>query len=402
MKQLGKIKHSIRQWAKRKRVALIVSLFNMLILSLLSYILNNQSVFIGEDLNQFAWMQILKNKLGIEKQVTKDSVLFVNVAYDKQLIELSDDFDIPIGNTDITDRKKLLTFLQMLSATKKYKYIFLDVRFEKGYDVTEIDSLLFSEINSMKNIVVANHSDMELADSILLNKSAISDYNATIFSTNFVRYRYSYDDKQSIPLYAYNELTGKNINKTGFIYTCNGRFCYNSLFLDFPIEKFNEFDDNNKKKYYNLGSDLIDCYTEQDIATLTNGKYVVIGDMIEDLHDTYSGFKPGAVITYYAFQSLMEGKHFVKTWLLILMAIVYFTISLLQFSYRSIKERIPCVRKSKSKLIHFILSFVEYTLLLLFVAIILNLFWSISTSIILPSIYFAIQKIIIKYKRTEV
>lgn len=401
MEQLIKYITRFEIWVSHKRIAIIVSLISAIILSLFSYILNNQAVFTGEDLNQFTWMQMLKHKLGIEEQIPKDNVLFVNVAYDKQLIDFNDEYNITVGNTDITDREKLLRFLRILNKTKQYAYIFLDIRFEKGYNVPETDSLLFSEIAAMKNIVVANHSDMEIADSSLLIKSAINDYDVTVFSTNFVRYLFTYNNKMSMPLYAYKELTGNSINKCGFVYTCNGRLCYNSLFIDFPIENFGEFNDDNRKLCYNLGSDLLDCYTEQDIATLTKGKYIVIGNLIDDLPDTYSGAKPGSVITYYAFLALMDGKHFVKMCLVVLMAVVYFLISIMQFSHRSLLELIPCIRRSKSKPLHFIISFLGYTLLLFFIVVILNIFWNTSTSIILPSFYFAIQKIIIKYKRTK-
>lgn len=402
MKRKKLLIDNVTIWIKQRKVALLVSICNVLILALLSYILNNQSLFTGEDLNHYAWVEVLKSKLGMEKRIEKDDVLYINVAYDKQLIELSDEYGMPIGNTEITDRGKLLSFLRMLHTTNQYAYIFLDVRFEKGYNAIGIDSLLYAEISSMGNIVVANHSDIEIADSSLMKKTALSDYDATIVATNFVRYRYSYGGKPSMPLFAYNELTGKSINKHGLLYTCNGKLCYNSLFVDFPVENYSEYNDENNKLYYNLGSDLLDNYSEKDISTLTKGKYIVIGDMIEDLHDTYSGLKPGSVITFYAFRSLIENKHIVNWGLMLLMSIVYFVISMSQYGYRSFFERFTFVRKSQSKLLHFTLSLVEYTTLLSIVVLILDLCWGISTSILLPSTYFAIQKNIINYKRTKV
>ena len=403
---MNRVKELIQKsamWVRRKKVALLVSLCNVFVLSILSYILNNQPLFTGEDLNSFAWMEILKERLGMEDSVRKDNALFVNVAYDKQLIDLSDEYGMPIGNTDITDRTKLLYFLQMLDSTKQYAYVFLDVRFEKGCEMPEVDSLLFSTIGKMKNVVVASHADIEQADGLPNEKTAISDYDATIIATNFLRYRYSFGNKQSMALYAYHELKGNEIKRHGhLVYTCDNRLCHNSLFVNFPIEDFREYDNNNDKAYYNLGCDLIENYSYDDIGTLTKGKYIVIGDMIEDMHDTYSGPTPGSVITFYAFRALMDGKHFVKIWLVLLMTMVYFTISISQFNHHSIIDRIPIIVKSKSKFLHFIVSLIGYTLLLSIIVIILNLFWGISASIILPSTYFAIQKNIINYKRTRV
>lgn len=402
MKQVKAIWSIVRTLAKREKTALLVSLCNVVILLVLSYVLNNQSLFTGESLNHYAWIEWLKDKVGLVKQPDGQDVLFVNIAYDKQLTERTDEFGMPIGNVDITDRMKLLSFLQMLHSTDNYKYIFLDVRFEKGFDVPEVDSALFAEIRNMRKIVIANHSDIEIADSTLIDKAAISDYKATITATNFVRYKYSYNGNPSMPLYAYRDLTKRTIKRHGLIYTCDGRLCYNSLFVSFPVENFGEFDDDNRKHYYNLGSDLLDNYSEEDLATLTQGKYIVIGDIIEDLHDTYSGLKPGSVITYYAFQALMNGKHFVSYGLQMFLAILYFAISLSQFRRNSLLEQIPFVRKSHSRLLHFVLTFIGYTFLLTAVAIVLNIVADVSISILLPSMYFVIQKNIINYKRTKI
>lgn len=388
--------------AKRNQSALLLSLCNVIILIMLSYIQNNQSLFTGEDLDHYAWIEWIKKKVGLAKQSDSQDVLFVNIAYDKQLTERTDEYGMPIGNTSITDRTKLLSFLQMLHSRDNYKYIFLDTRFEKGYDVPEVDSTLFAEVRNMRNIVLANHSDIEIADSTLIDKAAISDYKATITATNFVRYKYTYNGNPSMPLYAYRDLAQRTINRHGLIYTCDGKLCYNSLFVNFPAENFGEFDDENWKQYYNLGSDLLDNYSEEDLATLTQGKYIVIGDMIEDLHDTYSGLKPGSVITYYAFQALMNRKHFVSYGLLLFLAVLYFLISLSQFRRNSLLEQIPFVRKSHSRLLHFVLTFIGYTFLLTVVAIVLNIFADVSISILLPSMYFAIQKNIINYKRTKI
>lgn len=402
MKQAKVLWKNVMALAKRNKTALLVSLCNVVILIALSYVLNNQSLFTGENLNHYAWIEWLKDKVGLVKQLDSQDVLFVNIAYDKQLTERTDEFGMPVGNVDITDRKKLLSFLQMLHSTDNYKYIFFDVRFEKGFDVPEVDSTLFAEIRNMRKVVIANHSDVEIADSSLMEKAAISDYKATITATNFVRYKYSYDEMPTMPLYAYRELSQKTIDKHGLIYTCGGRLCYNSLFLNFPVENFGEFDNEDRKRYYNLGSDLLDNYSIEDLGTLTQGKYIVIGDMIEDLHDTYSGMKPGSVITYYAFQTLMNGKHFVSYGLQIFLAVLYFFISLSQFRRNSLLEQIPFVRKSHSRLLHFVLTFIGYTFLLTAVAIVLNIIANVSISILLPSMYFTIQKNIINYIRTKI
>lgn len=391
-----------KQFVRQRKAALIVSLINVIVLLLLSYFISNQAIFTGEDLNKYAWMEWIKNKCGLSRVIeeNKDAV-FVNVAYDKQLIDRHDDYGMSVGNVDVTDRAKLRLFLEALQRVDVYKYIFLDVRFEKGFDSPE-DSALFSQIKRMRDIVVATHSDIELLDSSLSSKAAINDYPTTIIESNFTRYEYLKDDHASVALFAYRELTGKTIDRHFCFYTSNHKLSYKSLFINAPIEDWSEFNEQQLKMYYNLGNDLLDNYSDHDIASLTNGKYVVIGDMVEDMHDTYSGSKPGSVITYYAFVALMNGEHFVRYGLLLFLGLLYFIVSLSLFEVDSILEKIPYIKRSHSKFVHFCASFMEYSFLLLIVMIGLNLLFGIATSIMLPSLYFAIQKTYINYKNEKI
>jgi len=391
-----------KEFVKQRKTAIVISLCNVAILLLLSYLINNQAIFTGEDMNQYAWMEWIKDKCGLSKEIQeKKDAVFINVAYDKQLVERHDEYGMTVGNVDITDRAKLHSFLETLQKTNTYKYIFMDIRFEKGFD-SPIDSALFSQIKNMRNIVIANHEDIKLLDPSLSTKTALNDYRTTIIESNFVRYEYVKHGQISVPLFAYRELTGNNIDKHFLFYTCNHRLCYKSLFINSPVEDWSEFNDQDIKMYYNLGNDLLDNYSDKDIALLTKNKYVVIGDMVEDMHDTYSGSKPGSVITYYAFLALLNGEHFVRYSLLFFLGLLYFVISISLFESSSIIERIPYIRKTKSKFIHFCASLIEYTFLLLIVMIALNMLLGIATSIMLPSIYFAIQKTYINYKREKI
>ena len=65
-----------------------------------------------------------------------EEACFINISHDRQLVSI-DPRDSTAGNIDITDRAKLLAFLQMLERDNvPYKYILLDIRFEKGLTTT--------------------------------------------------------------------------------------------------------------------------------------------------------------------------------------------------------------------------------------------------------------------------
>ena len=68
-----------KQFVKQRKTALIVSLCNVIVLLFLGYILNNQAIFTGEELNKYAWMEWFKNKCGLSKDVEEEKdALFVN------------------------------------------------------------------------------------------------------------------------------------------------------------------------------------------------------------------------------------------------------------------------------------------------------------------------------------
>ena len=400
-KATKKGKNAITRWVLDKKTPILVSIGNVIALLIMTYVLNNQPLFTGEKLNMFAWAELLKNKIGLSEKNDYKDALFINVSYDKQLIDKNDDMGMPVGNTDITDRNKLLSILNKLDSIRQHRYIILDVRFERGYD-SDADSALFAKIKGMNNITIASHADIELADSALTKKAAISDYASTIVATNFTRYKYLYDRQPSMPLYAYNEMTGKNITRHGFIYACDGKLCHNSVFLNFPAKSFSEYDGDGNKAYYNLGSDILESYSDSDLAVLTKDKIVFIGDLTEDVHDTYLGLKPGSVITYHALHSLLNGKHLVSCGMTMLLATLFFIISLSLFSRRSLADRIPLVRNSSSKTLRFLFSFFGYVFVLYIMVAFLYIFFDTTISVLIPSLYFAIQKTIINYKRTKI
>lgn len=402
MKFINKIFVRLRSFARRKRKALWISLFNAVLLTLLVYILNNQALFTGENLDYFTWIQWLKDKVSDEKNgLADDNTFYVNVSYDKKLVPYADASDIELGTIPVTDREKLLQFLNALNETRRYKYVFLDISFEKNTR-TEEDSALFSLLNRMPNIVIATYDGLDEADGVPEAKTALSQYYSTIIATNFVRYKFSYDGRPTIPLFAFHELTGKDIEPWGIIYVSEGRLATNSVFLDFPTKDFPMFDENGEQNYYNLGADVLDVMDNDDIEHLTDGKYVIIGDFINDVHDTYVGKLPGAVITYRAFDTLMHGKHLVSIPLLLLFALIYFLISLSLFNRTSLLSRLPFIRNSKSRILHFVASLIEYSLLLSIITIIMGIFFNVYASIVVPTLYFTLLKTIINYKRHQI
>ena len=383
-------------FAVSKRKAIIVSIINAAILTLGTYFMNNLPLFTRENLDLYVLLDYCKGK-----EYVNDSVLLINIAYDKQIAQKSID-GVVVGNTDVTDRKALVELLQNLRGVD-YRYIFLDVRFEAS-DKTEYDSLLFETIKATDKIVVANHSDITLASDMLKEKAAYSDYMITLTSNNFVRFQYLREEGESMPLRAYRELYNDSIVKYGWFYTCNNGLCQNTYAVRSMLEL------ENKPIMSDDGTEIIEPYFEnlndinnrEILEILAKNKYIVIGNLIDDKHDTFFGEIPGSVLVFNAYWALKNGENIVKPWVEVFFFILFFCISLSLFSRQHILEKISWIRKSKSKLLHFVLTFLGYSVVLILTTIVMYLCFGVISSIWVPALYFSIQKAYFTYKYMKV
>lgn len=311
------------------------AIFVSLSLLLASYVVCNTSIPLPDEMGVLQGWDKFKSLNGLNKDSIPSEVLLVNVSYDKQLVDYEQN-GFPIGQYAITDRQKLYDFLRIAKDADNYKYILLDVFFEKGI-VSEQDSMLFHLLSSMDRIVIPAHHDMSLQDPILYKKAANADYTVTWQDTNFSRFKYSWDGFSTIPLKMYQELDGKDITKHGFIYTCDGWICKNAITLELPIKMVadkNSADPLQKLNILQLGCDLLAMDSIAPISKAIKDKIVVLGDFYTDIHDTYIGPQPGSLICLNAYFALQRGDHIVwgkygsRLLFYLIVAIIYFTIAI--------------------------------------------------------------------------
>ena len=316
-----------------------------------------------------------------------DSVLFVNVTYDRDLRPIKDLYQTPVGRIDITDRQKLIRLLRYLKEDDSYKYILLDVFF--GNDVeTPYDDELFSLIDSIPRIIVPSHDGQELADCRLMNKSGIADYVTTFFKSSFVKYPYFNDTLKSMPVKMYEDITHREIERHGIFYTERNRLVRKSIVLTFDVVADKIYADNGEKIWYNLGADLLDDSIPEyqsigdnllfENPALTQNKYIVIGSYAgEDTHSTFIGNLSGTVLNFNAFISLMNGHHIVSPVLVSVLLLVFWGMSYLTISRQSAQDLLQkslesniCGKSRKAVLaLSFLCSWVGYSLLMTIICI---------------------------------
>lgn len=390
-------------WIINRNIAVWISIASALLIMLVCYVQNNIPYPYYDDIEHYSKLEYLKRKVCGEVRNDSD-VVYINVAYDKKLVEYTDpELGILEGNIDITDREKIFNLLSILDDSRTYKYIFLDVRFEKGYedndslDGSTVDNKLYGLIANMSNIVVSNHGNITIADSLIYPKTARNDYFATITATNLVRYQYIEEGEESVPLRMYKDINHGRMNSLCGIYYTDGGLSYNCPFLRIPFQFPAKYDDNGELQYLNLGTDILDVMSNEDVVDLVKGKIVIIGDMIEDVHDTYVGMQPGSYITYNAYRALVNGDNKVNWWFSGIMFLVYIMTSLFMFSKKKIIEHIPYISNYESKILRFVLSLLGYSAIMLAISDVVYLLCGDTYCIWFPGLYFATLSTITSY-----
>lgn len=384
-----------------KRQCLISATISLFLL-VGSYLIENCPYPLFDDIDLISWYeQLSPNK---NDDFNWNDVMCINVGLDKTLTPITDDFGDTAGFATITNRDSLLKCLTILS-TAQYREIFIDVRFPKNLDDGlgneaytiqtnhKTDSALFELMAKMPRIVISNHSDQELADSIILPKCAYSDYGATIF-TGFARYEYVQHGDASVALRIYQDLDGKTIQRKGLLAFDGGRLCRNAQFLHIPqclAHAEHQNGDAIEPNYPLLSANLLKWHTDNELRNMAKGKVVLIGDFETDIHTTYAGDIPGSMLSYLAYTELHNGKHLISWFdavrFLFYMAVIY----LLLYTHKSWYEYLSWNRLERWHLLRFLMSFIGISLAMaafkLFVA------WQIfglSISTFVPALAFSI------------
>lgn len=328
-----------------------------------------------------------------------DSDLYlINTGYDKVMLPAIDSFGFQLGERPITDREKLYKLLSLLANSNSYKYIILDINFDTSF-VTPIDSALFSLIASMRDIVVPSNTSGTGIPRQLSQKSGIAEFKASRKDMDFHRYQYIVKGKESIALKIWKEQTQGEFSKKWYGYTMNGKLCLNYSRISFP-SAFIQYADEGREdgnyyveQYNNLGEDILSKVgLLGDLSVFFDNKFVVIGDMIDDVHDTMVGPVPGPLIIYNAYLSLLDEHNVVPLWVWITIFVAFCISSFYTFE-------IICPLRSVKPFGKFMLSFVGYSLVFSVLGLIIYSITHILLNVAVISVFFTLETTIFKVTR---
>jgi hypothetical protein len=391
----------------------VFSLVCALILSFSCYLVENQPFSFSDKSFLFYIFEMPFRQLPHDFDRT---VKFVNVSHDRQLVPI-DPTDSALGNTDITDRRKLLQFLNRLEDEDvEYQAIMLDIRFEKNLR-TDVDSILFNKIFSMRDIVVAHHksdptTEYKIADSLLLDKAGYADYKQVAYESNFFRYPFLQEQGPSLALKLYDVIRAQpaSIKKLSCfpIYWCDKRLCTNCPLLPIHGDVYDKWVSPYKQgkgkgfnehfSYYeDLGADWLAWESDiRDWRTELKGAYIVIGDFENDVHDTYAGPRSGAFINWLAYVYLEAGSH-ILSWSYVCLIFIFYALMVYFMFFLSNFARKPGNENNKPLL--FFLSILRWlgTIgLLYFMTFVFYKIFKVRYNVTIPIFFIAIINFIIQ------
>ena len=272
-------------------------------------------------------------------QKTNTDGYFVNVGYDKEVATILTPAK-DTGKVAITDRKVLLDILN-IAEKSKYKYIFLDINFERGIN-TKWDKLLFEKIKKMPRLSYATHVDNSVEYNLINDnygnpKYAYNDYKASFVNSGFSKYEYVQDKGPSAALKMYEEINHKKLSSCGSFLFNDGSLLLNSPII--PIrESLIRAEQSNLEK--SIPVNLFDWpalmgFDEEELIKDFENKIIIVGDFNKDVHDTYMGEQAGPFITYLAYKYLSEGKNKVPIILYLFLIVLFFFIIKSKLSNRA-------------------------------------------------------------------
>lgn len=351
----------------------IVALLIAVVLLIISYFLSIWPYTTGSESFQLQRFEGIRRTLfdGAQTDI-EDSVILIDVHYDRTMVMeyesitdyKGDSASLEKGKVPVVDRQKLLALFKWLKQRDDYQYVILDVFLEKCVAQAE-DSALYALLSQMPRLAIPLPPDgQELADKSLEDKAAAVSYGTSAKGRGFLKYTYIVDDRASLPLKMYAELTHDTIVQSGCFYREGYSLARPCGILTYDFE-------DEAGKYY-LG-DFIKQIGESDdeIGTIqTKGKYILIGDFEDDRHQTFIGRLSGTIINFNAYLSLKNGHHRVSLIKIFLLLVLLWIPSYYTLRWHSFQEKrirlINSVRNEKLKRILLyihnkeILSWIDY------------------------------------------
>lgn len=392
-----------KTYSKNKKLIFLLTLsfLHSVFLVFITFWLLERNYTYGDEKFLIKWGSIVKKKiLGMDAKPPANDFLFINTSYDNMLIDKTDDDGFTVGNQVITDRQLLAKLFSMINTSGSCKYVLCDIFFA---DKSPYDSALYTQLKTLKNVIVPFHLKPDGTPEYPLFKVNIglTDYN--IIDGGFLKYSLTRQDTlKSIPLKMYEDMTGSYFTNVFPFSYMNGDLSFNNIIIDFKIRYYDLLEEKNPGHYpyVNLGEFL--SLPDSMIANSLKNRIILIGNLkTSDMHSTPIGTMPGTLILLNTYLTLDSKENLIKPYMIFILLLSYFLISLDVFSSKDLSERKFTRIISSNKTGKFFIKIFTYIFYLGVTSLIIYFLYNIHINILIIAVYLKILDSILTYARQK-
>ena len=351
----------IRLWGISLAHALVVLLITFLFLNV-DFVHGDEAFLIRNT------AAVLKMLLPEPDKPDRNELAFINVAWDKQLVDRMDEDGFPGGKIPITDRAHLTQVLKVLNESPDYKYLICDVVF---LEASPQDSALSAELHKLPRAIFSYQKDENGIDLPRLFPdlhSGMVDFAAV--EDEFIKYKAVRDSVKGLPVRMFEDLSGGTYSHHGLYGKLNGKICFNEFVLNYRIRDYDLKKDTLNYPYVNLYelAMLVDFGVADQIKAFCKDRIVVIGDFeANDMHPTmFPGVDmAGPLILLNIYYALLHGDMIISPWFLVFWISVYLFLSIALFRTDDRLEKWIKKRAGKNhKFLAFLMQSLSYMVIL--------------------------------------
>lgn len=373
----------------RKIGLLLISAFHAIFLIVVSYYWHKQPFLYDEELTLLRISSFFKRLvLDIDEKPDLDKYLFVDISWEKMLVDKYDPYGFPIGKEAVTSRPALLEFFQRIGKYEsKPDFIVCDIFFDVP---TEYDKDLEKAINHFDNILCVSLYDSgdDTAYYPVLNVPTAT----TSFETSegvFLKTKLLFSDSVKIlPVHLYERLQGKTLRADDHFNWSTFQISLNSFVVDHGVRNYDLYGGEVTRKVYLSELLLLD---DESIEQIIKDKLIFIGDYEDnDLVETIYGDLPGPIILVNIYNSILNKENQINGLFILYMFLGYFFISYICFSRDSFFDVLTDKLSTKYKINEDILSFGGYLIYFVLMSFIAYMIFDFILTTLLFSLYMEI------------
>lgn len=367
---------------------ILLSLLSGLVILLITWVYQNYAFSLSVEDGFFKKFLKIKRALIHPAPALKTDFVFINTGKDLALVEDTVDY----GNVAVTDRHKLAAFLQELKKLKTQpSYTVLDLQFYYPFTADpSADSILARELPAHRRLVIPLIKDENgnYKDPLFLANYAYSDY--ITFGSGFNKFRVlNHSTLKSLPILLHEKVNGA-VYKDELLYArCNGRLCLSSVWPHYYLtdEEVKKNTPGGYAQYYNLGEVLIDMQSSPEhYEHFFENKILIVGNFEGDIHSTPFGKMTGPVLIANIYLTLLNGKHIVSPWYLLVLLLVLSGLSYTAWFSKMPKLNLKLNFIFSGYLRKFVQSYISYFGCMFGLSLIALFVFDIQAALFLPSL----------------